>query len=182
MINANRICKLIVLSGLLLLTPSIFARAPLYLKGEWKLTLSENEFTMTINQQSAEGFSGYLNNGDLIVDGKVTDMVITFTRKPSEKTESEWLRDEAPSSNIREQHIKITLTEYVTLEKWGLFFGTGTWDGYHANGAKSEARVDQKKQLAKTRGKSLDDPSQSFDQQLRHQTRPVKASPVGAYG
>jgi hypothetical protein len=156
MINTERICKLIVLSGLLLFTPSVFARAPLYLKGEWKLTLNENEFTMTIDQQTGEGFSGYLNNGDLIVDGKVTDMVITFTRKPSEKTASDWPRDEAAGSDIREQHIKITLTEYVTYGKWGLFFGTGTWDGYHANGAKLEARVDQKKQSASNRGKSLD--------------------------
>jgi hypothetical protein len=90
------------------------------------------------------------------VDGKVTDMVITFTRKPSEKTESDWPHDEAAGSDIREQHIKITLTEYVAYGKWGLFFGTGTWDGYHANGAKPEARVDQKKQSARNRGKSLD--------------------------
>ena len=178
MINTKRICKLIVLSGLLVFTPSVFGSAPLYLKGEWKLTLSDNEFTMTINKQAGEVFSGYLNNGDLIVDGKVTGSVMKFTRKPSEKTESDWPRDEAADSGIREQHIKITLTPYIALGKWGLFYGTGTWDGYHANGAKAEARVDQKKQLAKNRGRSLDGSRSVFRPTAVPPDQTCKASPA----
>jgi hypothetical protein len=178
MIDTERICKLIILSGLLVFTPSVFGSAPLYLKGEWKLTLSDNEFTMTINQQAGEVFSGYLNNGDLIVDGKVTGSVMKFTRKPSEKTESDWPGDEAADSGIREQHIKITLTPYIALGKWGLFYGTGTWDGYHANGAKAEARVDQKKQLARNRGRSLDGLRSVFPSTAAPPDQTSKASPT----
>ncbi len=148
MINAKTICQLFVLSGLLIFTPSVLARAPLYVKGEWKLTLSEREFTMTIDEQTEDRFEGHLNTGDLIVDGRVTGMVIEFTRKPSDKTESEWPHDGTANSTIREQHIKITLKEYVTLAKWGLMYGAGTWDGYHASGPNLEARLDQIKEIA----------------------------------
>ena len=151
MISTKAICQLIVVGWLLIFAPSVLARAPLYVKGEWKLTLSEHTFTMTINQQKEDRFSGYLDNGDLIVDGKVTGLVIEFTRKPSDKTEREWPQDDDTNSNIREQHIKVTLKEYVTLAKWGLMYGTGTWDGYHATGPKLEAHLDQIKQIAEYR-------------------------------
>ena len=148
MISAKAICQLIVVGWLFIFAPSVLARAPLYVKGEWKLTLSEHTFTMTINQQKEDRFSGSLDNGDLIVDGRVTGLVIEFTRKPSDKTEREWPQDNDTNSKIREQHIKITLKEYVTLAKWGLMYGAGTWDGYHATGPKLEAHLDQIKEIA----------------------------------
>lgn len=113
------------------LAPRVFTAGqqfatPYDVRGTWTLVVV-NRYTMTIDRQAGSSFSGYLNTGDDIVDGKINGREMTFTRKASAKSKGDWPDDGSGGpgdSSDPEQQISVTLTRF----SWS---GEGAWTGYH---------------------------------------------------